>query len=60
MNYRFEIFKDSQGLFRFRFKAPNGQIMFTCGEGYNAKQACKDTIDSVIRNAAYASVIDLN
>jgi len=59
MYYKFEIFKDTQGSFRFRFKAPNGQTMFTCGEGYNSKQACKDTIESIKKNAASATVVDL-
>jgi len=59
MYYKFEIFKDAQGSFRFRFRAPNGQIMFTCGEGYSSKQACKDTIDSIKKNAVAAIVTDL-
>jgi hypothetical protein len=36
MAYKFEIYKDKAGEFRFRFKAPNGEIMFG-SEGYKAK-----------------------
>ena len=33
MPYKFEVYKDKKGEFRFRFKAPNGESMFG-SEGY--------------------------
>jgi hypothetical protein len=36
MPYKFEIYKDAKGEFRFRFKAPNGKNMFA-SEGYKTK-----------------------
>ena len=38
MPYKFEIYKDNKGEFRFRFKAPNGKNMFA-SEGYKTKQS---------------------
>jgi len=57
MAYKFEVFKDTKGEFRFRMVAPNGQIIAT-SEGYTRKESCLDTIDSIQRNAADAEIID--
>ena len=43
MGYRFEIYKDKAGEFRFRFRAPNGEKMFA-SEGYANKASAKSTI----------------
>lgn len=43
---RWEIFKDSQGQFRFRFRAGNGEIVCQ-SEGYVDKPACNDGIDCI-------------
>ncbi len=34
--YKFEVYQDKSGEFRFRFKASNGETMFS-SEGYKAK-----------------------
>ncbi len=47
---KFEIFKDKREEFRFRLKAPNGEIILA-SEGYTAKASCKNGIDSVVRNS---------
>ena len=57
MGYKFAIFRDVAGQHRFRFVAPNGQVMAT-SEGYSTKQACKDTVNSIKQHAANATVID--
>ena len=57
MAYKFEVFKDSRGEFRFRFKAPNGEIMFS-GEGYKKKQSAISAIESIKKNVATADVED--
>lgn len=53
----FELYKDTAGKFRFRFKASNGQIIAT-GEAYESKQSALNGIQSVKTNAADATVTD--
>ena len=55
----FEIFKDKAGKHRFHLKASNGEIIAS-SEAYETKQACKDGIDSVKKNAPIATVNDLS
>ena len=57
MAYKFELYKDKAGEFRFRFKAPNGENMFS-SEGYKAKASAVSAIDSIKKNAAGASTDD--
>jgi uncharacterized protein YegP (UPF0339 family) len=57
MPYKFELYKDNADEFRFRFKAPNGQIMFS-GEGYKNKQSALKSIESLKKNVADAVVDD--
>ena len=57
MAYKFEVYKDKRGEYRFRFKAPNGEIMFS-GEGYKQKQSAKGAIESIKKNVAKAEVDD--
>ena len=52
---KFEIYKDKRGEFRFRLKACNGQVILT-GEGYTAKDGCKNGIESIIKNAKDAEI----
>jgi hypothetical protein len=54
----FELFKDKNGKFRFRLKAPNGEIIAT-SEAYEAKPGCKNGIASVQENAPKAEIKDL-
>jgi len=55
---KFEIFKDSVGQFRWRLKAPNGEII-AVSEGYSSKQGCQNGIDGVKKYAPTAPVYDL-
>ena len=57
MAYKFEIYKDKSGEFRFRFRAPNKEIMFQ-GQGYKQKQSAVNAIESIKKNAAAAEVDD--
>ncbi len=57
MPHKFEVYKDARGEFRFRFKAPNGQTMFS-GEGYKKKQSVLKAIESIKKNVADAKVDD--
>mgnify|MGYP001825856250 CR=1 FL=1 len=53
--YRFEVYKDKKGAFRFRFMAPNGHFVFF-GEGYKTKQGAKKAIESIKKNAPGAEI----
>lgn len=57
--YKFEIYKDKSGEFRFRFRAPNGEKMFA-SEGYSSKASAKSTIKSIIKHVAKADLDDLS
>jgi uncharacterized protein YegP (UPF0339 family) len=57
MAYRFEIYKDKAGEFRFRFKASNGETM-CASEGYKSKPSALSAIESIKKNAAGAAVDD--
>ena len=57
MPYKFEVYKDKKGEFRFRFKASNGEIMFS-GEGYKQKKSCLNAIESIRKNTTDAIVED--
>ena len=54
----FEIYKDKSGKFRFRLKAGNGEII-AVGEAYESKAAAKNGVESVQKNAAGVTVVDL-
>ncbi|MBX9712032.1 MAG: DUF1508 domain-containing protein [Xanthobacteraceae bacterium] len=58
MAYKFEIYKDKAGEFRFRFRAPNGEKMFA-SEGYAGKESAKSTIKSIIKHVGKAELDDL-
>ena len=49
-NPKFEVYKDKADEFRFRLKAPNGEIIAS-SEGYKSKAGCKNGIESVRKNA---------
>lgn len=55
--YKFEVYKDKAGEFRFRFKASNGQSMLS-SEGYAAKASAIAAIESIKKNAPGATVDD--
>jgi hypothetical protein len=57
MAYRFEIYKDKAGEFRFRFKAPNGETMCS-SEGYAQKSSAKSAIESIKKHAPDAEIDD--
>lgn len=57
MAYKFEIYKDKAGEFRFRFKAPNGENMFG-SEGYTSKASAVGAIESIKKHAPDATTDD--
>lgn len=46
MPHKFEIHKDKPGKFRFNFKAPNSEVMFS-SQDYASKSGLKKTIESI-------------
>lgn len=56
--YKFEVYQDKSGEFRFRFKASNGETMFS-SEGYKAKASALSAIESIKKNAPGAGVVEL-
>ena len=59
MAAKFEVYKDSNGQFRFRLKAANGEIIAT-SEAYTAKSGCMNGIESVKNNAPQAEIIEID
>ncbi len=55
MAAKFEVYVDKKGEFRFRLKAPNGQVIAT-GEGYKSKDSCINGIESIKKNASDARI----
>jgi uncharacterized protein YegP (UPF0339 family) len=55
--YKFEVFKDSADQFRVRFKAPNGETMFST-EGYASKISAFSAIASIQSNGPTAVIDD--
>ncbi len=49
--YRFEIYEDRRGEFRFRYRAPNGEIMFI-SEGYTQKESAAAAVEAIKRTAS--------
>lgn len=55
--YKFEVYEDKAGEFRFRFRASNGEPMFS-SEGYKAKSSAMSAIDSIRKNVPDAGLDD--
>ena len=56
---KFEVWTDKAGEYRFRLKAPNGEVI-AVSEGYSSKTSCMNGIQSVIKNAPNAKIAELN
>jgi len=54
---KYEIYKDAAGKYRWRLKAPNGEIIAS-SEAYESKDGCKNGIQSVKINAPKAEIVD--
>jgi hypothetical protein len=55
---KFEVYSDNSGKFRFRLKASNGEVIAS-GQGYNSKESCLKGIESVKKNAAESSIVEV-
>jgi uncharacterized protein YegP (UPF0339 family) len=57
--YKFEVYKDKAGEYRWRLVAPNGQSIADSGEGYSSKESCLEGIASVKKNAPDAQIVEV-
>jgi uncharacterized protein YegP (UPF0339 family) len=57
--WKFEIYRDHQGLFRWRLRAPNGQIIADSGEGYATRSNAKRAAENVRARIASAVIEDV-
>ena len=57
MSGKLELFKDDTGMFRFRLKAANGQVV-AVSNAYVSKASALNGIDSLRRHAASALLED--
>lgn len=55
----FEVYKDKKGETRFRYRANNGEIVFS-SEGYKAKASAMKSIESIKKNVADAKVEEID
>jgi uncharacterized protein YegP (UPF0339 family) len=55
--FRFEIFKDGQGGFRFRFRSPGGDILFA-SEAWETKEAAMAIVEAIRQGAPGALLVD--
>lgn len=55
---KFEVYKDKAGEYRFRLKAPNGEII-AVGEGYRSKKSCMNGIQSVKKNVLKPKIVEV-
>ena len=54
---KFDLYTDSQGKYRFRLKAGNGETI-AVGEAYESKVGALNGINSIRRNATDAVLVD--
>lgn len=57
-NPKYEIYQDKAGMFRFRLKAANGQVIIV-SEGYCNNSSCYDAINN-IKHIANSNDVELN
>ena len=55
---KFEVYKSKNGETRFRYRASNGEIMFS-SEGYKAKASAIKSIESLKKNIAAANIEEI-
>ncbi len=55
---KFELYKDTAGEYRFRLKAGNGEVI-AISEAYSSKASAQNGIESVRKNAADATVVEV-
>lgn len=54
--WKFHIYKDSGGNYRWRLRASNGQTVASSGESFSSKSAARSGAENVKKNAGGASI----
>jgi uncharacterized protein YegP (UPF0339 family) len=57
--WKFDIYSDSAGEYRWRLVAPNGKIIADSGEGYDSRSNAKRAAENVRTRIAQASIEDV-
>ena len=57
---KFELFKGSNGEYRWRLKSANGQVIATSGESFSSKSGATNGIDAVKKAATEARVEEVD
>ncbi len=57
--WRFQVYADSRGEFRWRLVAPNGKIIADSGEGYATRFNAKRAAENVRAHIAQAPIVDV-
>lgn len=55
---KYEVFRDGENHYRFRLKAPNGEEI-AASQAYKTHAACMNGIESVMKNAPIADILEL-
>ncbi|MCU4717301.1 HVO_2922 family protein [Halapricum hydrolyticum] len=56
---RFETYEDNRGETRWRWRAANGEIVATSGEGYSSRSDAEEAVERVQRLAPEADALDV-
>ena len=54
--WKFEVYADSGGKYRWRLKASNGQTVASSGESFASKSNAREAAENVKKNASSAAV----
>lgn len=58
MVWKFEIYRDAAGSFRWRLKAVNGRIVGDSGEGYDSRPNARRAAENARNNISGAAIND--
>ncbi len=59
MPYKFQMYMDKAGDWRWRFIAPNNKKMADSGEGYKSESSCMNSIEVVRRESDKSRITKL-
>jgi len=57
--YRFQVYADHRGEYRWRLISSNGRTVADSGEGYSSRQAARDAAQRIKDNARSAPIEDV-
>ena len=59
MAWKFEVYADQGGSYRWRLVASNGQTVGSSGESFASKSNAKEAAENVQKNAGGAEVVEV-